>query len=203
MFRFCRRARFSLPQALKLLHITLSTRLVTPSLSLLPAAGSGHPSPPFPLYPLPSTASADDEGPLFFFHPQLYDKFNRPCAILNLRNVKRDEDGELEGLKQVIRVGWEIGRRWLGDSTRRARVGQGKVPEGGTAEAPGASVQMVVMVDLEGAGMSNLEVELLPFFMDLLKNHFPGMVGASESTLAMTRAAHLTDENWGGSIFLR
>lgn len=23
------------------------------------------------------------------------------------------------------------------------------------------------------------EVELLPFFMDLLKNHFPGMVGAS------------------------
>lgn len=25
------------------------------------------------------------------------------------------------------------------------------------------------------------EVELLPFFLDLLKNHFPGMVGASAS----------------------
>lgn len=27
------------------------------------------------------------------------------------------------------------------------------------------------------------EFELLPFFMDLLKNHFPGMVGASKAFL--------------------
>lgn len=28
----------------------------------------------------------------------------------------------------------------------------------------------------------NKEMELLPFFLDLLKCHFPGMVGASESS---------------------
>lgn len=93
-------------------------------------------------------------------------------------------------MKDFIRLGWEVSRRWLSDRSRRLSE---------------PHLQIVVIVDLEGAGMSNLvrqrtlgvpaslpikfpdprdpmlqEVELLPFFMDLLKSHFPGMVGASE-----------------------
>ncbi|KAK0520919.1 hypothetical protein OC834_006856 [Tilletia horrida] len=37
-------------------------------------------------------------------------------------------------------------------------------------------VQMVLACDLDGAGMSNLEIELLPFLLDLLKKHYPGHI---------------------------
>jgi len=37
---------------------------------------------------------------------------------------------------------------------------------------------MVIIFSLQSSGMANLELELLPFLLDLLKNHFPGMVGA-------------------------
>lgn len=126
IFRFCRRARFSVPAALKLLHATLAWRLS--SLSL-----------PATLDPLYATQ------PLFFFHPSLSDKFGRPCAVLNLRLVSRTEDGELEALKEFVRVGWEVGRRWLSDLSAE---------KGGDGDE--VKVQMVVIVDLEGAGMSNL-----------------------------------------------
>ncbi|KAL8280540.1 hypothetical protein RQP46_007188 [Phenoliferia psychrophenolica] len=146
VFRFCRRARFVLPAALKLLHATLTWRLTSSLSTLSPASVS-------PLYLT---------HPLFFFHPSLADRFGRPCAVLNLRHVSRTDDGELDALKEFVRLGWEIGRRWLTDLSKDGEP----------------KLQMVVIVDLEGAGMSNLEVELLPFFMDLLKSHFPGMVGA-------------------------
>ncbi|KAK4701928.1 hypothetical protein P7C70_g4299, partial [Phenoliferia sp. Uapishka_3] len=149
VFRFCRRARFSVPAALKLLHATLTWRLTSSLWTLSPASVS-------PLYLT---------HPLFFFHPSLADRFGRPCAILNLRHVSRTEGGELNALKEFVRLGWEIGRRWLTDLSKECKDGEAKL-------------QIVLIVDLEGAGMSNLEVELLPFFMDLLKNHFPGMVGA-------------------------
>ncbi|GAA5876066.1 hypothetical protein JCM1840_002761 [Sporobolomyces johnsonii] len=152
VFRFCRRARFSHNGALKLLHATLSWRLTSFLRTLTPA----------------SISSLYLTNPLFFFHPSLTDRFGRPCAVLNLRYVQRTEDGGLDALKDLVRLGWETGRRWLTDLSRRGRgEGEGE-----------PTLQMVVIVDLEGAGMSNLEVELLPFFMDLLKNHFPGMVGA-------------------------
>lgn len=141
VFRFCRRARFSLPASLDLLRVTLSYRLATSFLSLAIDTENGNEVP----------------APLFFFHPELFDRFGRPCAILNLREVKRTDDGELEVLKQFIRVGWEIGRRWLGDQSRVGRKGKGKEREGEEGEGKEVvKVQMVVMVDLEGAGMSNL-----------------------------------------------
>lgn len=130
VFRFCRRARFSATASLALLHATLSFRLV--SLSNLS---------PTLLSPLYLTQ------PLFFFHPALHDRFGRPCAVLNLRHVTRTEDGELDGLKEFIRMGWEVGRRWMADSSR--------ADEGDDVPSE-AKVQMVVIVDLEGAGMSNL-----------------------------------------------
>ncbi|GAA5932149.1 hypothetical protein JCM3775_004251 [Rhodotorula graminis] len=150
VFRFCRRARFSPSASLKLLHATVHWRL-TSSLQYLSPANVD------PLYL---------DQPLFFFHPDLVDRFGRPCAVLNLRHVKRTDDGTLDALKDYARLGWEIGRRYLTDLSRRA------------AEGGDPKLQIVVIVDLEGAGMSNLEMELLPFFLDLLRSHFPGMVGA-------------------------
>ncbi|GAA5964478.1 hypothetical protein JCM3765_006295 [Sporobolomyces pararoseus] len=149
VFRFCRRARFSQNQALKLLHATLSWRTSSSIRTLTPAA-------------IPSVYLSN---PLFFFHPELIDRFGRPCAVLNLKHVQRTEDGKLDALKDLSKLGWEIGRRWLSDLSRSRK---GQEP----------TLQMVVIVDLDQAGMSNLEMELLPFFMDLLKSHFPGMVGA-------------------------
>lgn len=83
------------------------------------------------------------------------DKFGRPCAILNLSLVARSEDGGLEGLKEFTRVGWEMGRRWLSDLSNSARKGKGKEKESDN-NIPEVKVQMVVIVDLLGAGMSNL-----------------------------------------------
>ncbi|GAA5879251.1 hypothetical protein JCM16303_003135 [Sporobolomyces ruberrimus] len=149
VFRFCRRARFSTNAALKLLHATLAWRISSSLRTLTPA----------------SVPSVYLSNPLFFFHPELIDRFGRPCAVLNLRYVQRTEDGKLDALKDLSKLGWEIGRKWLSDLSRSRK---GQEP----------TLQMVVIVDLDQAGMSNLEMELLPFFMDLLKSHFPGMVGA-------------------------
>ncbi|GAA5831274.1 hypothetical protein JCM11251_007816 [Rhodosporidiobolus azoricus] len=148
VFRFCRRARFSPTQALKLLHATLRWRL-TSLRTLSPA----------------SVPSVYLTNPLLFFHPTLVDRFGRPAAVLNLRHVQRKADGSLEELKEFVRLFWEVGRRHLTDLSRQA------------GEENDPKLQMVLIVDLDGASLSNLEVELLPFFMDLLKSHFPGMVG--------------------------
>ncbi|TNY24006.1 hypothetical protein DMC30DRAFT_388363 [Rhodotorula diobovata] len=150
VFRFCRRARFSPTAALKLLHATVRWRLTSSLQYLTPAS----------VHPLYLTK------PLFFFHPDLVDRFGRPCAVLNLRHVQRTDDGTLDALKDYARLGWEVGRRYLTDLSRQGQDGDDP------------KLQIVVIVDLEGAGMSNLEMELLPFFLDLLKSHFPGMVGA-------------------------
>jgi len=49
--------------------------------------------------------------------------------------------------------------------------------DGSSDELP-KPLQMVIIFSLQSSGMANLELELLPFLLDLLKNHFPGMVGA-------------------------
>lgn len=122
IFRFLRRARFSRSGALALLRTTLTARL-----SLAPPA----------LQPPNPYASR----PLFFFHHDLHDRFGRPCAVLNLREVRRTPDGLLDSLKEFVRQAWEEGRERLRRKSER---------EGGVF------VQMVLIVDLEGAGMSNL-----------------------------------------------
>ncbi|KAM0788044.1 hypothetical protein ACM66B_006242 [Microbotryomycetes sp. NB124-2] len=152
VFRFCRRARFAVQPSIKLVQATLLWRFKHDSV-----LRKLTPNELDPLY---------TKNALFFFHPQLVDKFGRPCAVINLRHVQRTEDGQLDALKDVIRLGWEVGRRWLTDLSTKAK------------QDSDVKLQIVVIVDLDGAGMSNLEVELLPFFMELLKNHFPGMIGA-------------------------
>jgi hypothetical protein len=98
-------------------------------------------------------------------HPSLLDKFGRPASVINLKHVTRTEDGSLDSLKEYIAFNLEIIRRYLEELSVRDADSK-------------PHVQIVFLLDLAGANLSNLEIELLPFVVDLLKNHFPGMVAA-------------------------
>lgn len=92
----------------------------------------------------PIYTQTDDEGmPLFVLHPRLNDKLGRPAAVLTLRRVQRTDDGSLDALKEFITVSFEACRRYMLDLTEKA-----------PADKP--VLQMVLLVDLEHAGMSNL-----------------------------------------------
>jgi hypothetical protein len=141
IFRFCRRARFIKLKCYELINSTLIYRLNSFILSSIPL-----------ILPI----NINNEDPLFFFHPNLNDKLGRPAAILNLKLVKRNHQGQLDELKDNIRLGWEMGRRYLNDLS----FNQSKLK---------LKIQMVVMVDLQGANMSNL-VRQSPHFALLLLN---------------------------------
>lgn len=145
IFRFLRKAHFDSAIAVDLLGKTLQWRLST-SIDLV------SPSSLDPLY---------SGNPLFYFHPNLHDKFGRYAAVLNLAHVVRPEDNTLEALKEFIAYTLEVARRFLADASKR--------------DESNAHVQIVIILNLEGANFSNFEVEMLPFVVDLLKNHFPGM----------------------------
>ncbi|KAK9893952.1 hypothetical protein P389DRAFT_198683 [Cystobasidium minutum MCA 4210] len=148
LFRFFRKAHFDPVTAAELIDKTLQWRLST-SIDLV------SPSSLDPLY---------SGNPLFYFHPNLHDKFGRYAAVLNLAHVVRPEDNTLESLKEFIAYTLEVARRFLADMSKR--------------DDSNTHVQIVIILNLEGANFSNFEVEMLPFVVDLLKNHFPGMIGA-------------------------
>ncbi|KAH8917759.1 hypothetical protein BT69DRAFT_1286334 [Atractiella rhizophila] len=153
IFRHLRKCKFDLTAALSALRFTLQWRIKSSVDTVVP---------------FPTTEEEEDDihfyvrSPLMFYHPELQDKWGRPCAVINVKQVKRYPEGSLEGLKEFIAFQWELGRRYLSE----------------IAGEDMKVLQMVLIVDLDGAGMSNMEVELLPFFLDLLRSHFPGMVGA-------------------------
>lgn len=111
-----------------------------PALALLSA--TLHARLAFPPPSLSPSSNPYAQTPTFFFHPALSDRFGRPAGVLNLRDVRRAPDGSLDALKEFVRGRWEEGRRLL----------EAK----GKGEAGEACVQMVVIVDLEGAGMANM-----------------------------------------------
>lgn len=70
-------------------------------------------------------------------------------------------------------------RRYISHLYAKATEQSGAVVNtDGGAEELSKPLQMVIVFSLQSSGMANLELELLPFLLDLLKNHFPGMVGA-------------------------
>ena len=149
IYRFLRKAHFDETLTLELLRRTLCWRITT-------AVDLVSPLSLDPIY---------TQRPVFYLHPQIHDALGRPAAILNLRNVNRTEDGTLDSLKEYFAHQLEVTRRYLADLSQ-------KDPHG----AP--KVQIVLMLDLADANLSNLEIELLPYIVDLLKHHYPGMVGA-------------------------
>lgn len=166
IFRFYRRSRYSVPAALTLLNTTLLWRLRT-DLDLL-SLSSLH-----PLYVTPPAPNP----PLFFVHSKWRDIYGRPCGLISLRSVERTAERTLEELKEFIIACMEINRRYIGDLYARAES-KLEGAEGVEDAERSLPLQMVIAIDLAGSGMANLELELLPFLLDLLKNHFPGMVGA-------------------------
>ena len=101
----------------------------------------------------------------------------------------------LNEVKEYIVASMEITRKYLEDVYRKSikeRGGLDAVVETIRGEDSGDDedaameeaerncppLQMSIAFDLASSGMANLELELLPFLLDLLKNHFPGMVGA-------------------------
>lgn len=161
VFRFLRKSKFNPEATIQALHRTLTWRIQA-HLDLLSASTLE------PIY---------TENPVFYFHPDLFDRWGRPCAVLNLRCVRRTEDNSLDSLKEVssgwervrarhgsrnfrgslqfIAFGWEVGRRYLNDLAKGAGAK--------------ARIQLVMVVDLEGAGMSNLVSAAIDSTRSILK----------------------------------
>lgn len=150
LFRFLRKAHFDDIHACELLRRSLKWRLESSIDMVAPS----------------SIDTLYSENPLFYLHPSIRDKFGRPAAVINMQYMIRPEDGSLDSLKEFMAFMLEIARRYLADLSQRDADGN-------------PHIQMVILLDLAGSSLSNLEVEMLPFVMDLLKNHFPGMIGAT------------------------
>jgi len=121
---------------------------------------------------------------LFYFHKT--DKFNRPCAILNLReytkkdqpikknsNQQQNDDDymllppvTIDDVKKFIIFNVEICRRLLLDKRNSSSKKDSMI------------LQYVMLLDLKGAGVSTLDKELVPFAVDLARHHFPGYIGS-------------------------
>ncbi|SPO28749.1 uncharacterized protein UTRI_04627 [Ustilago trichophora] len=158
LFRFFRRSRYDQDQALSLLNATVLWRMRT-DLDLLSLSSLN------PLYVTPPPPNP----PLFWVNSGFRDLYGRPCGVISLRSVERTAENTLDQLKEYIVACMEIMRRYIADLYRSSSSNQ---------DDQATVLQAAIAVDLASSGMANLELELLPFLLDLLKNHVPGMVGA-------------------------
>ncbi|WWC85533.1 uncharacterized protein L201_000397 [Kwoniella dendrophila CBS 6074] len=153
IFRHLRRHRFEEEKTITALLSTLQHRISYTLHSPIPA---------FPPY----TDSA-----LFYVLPlpEHTDRLGRPIAVLTVKEVIRDSDGKLDDLKLYAWWALEMIRRVLRDYWVRGNWSKntnfGKGGEG-----------LCVLVDANGAGYRNMEVELLPTLLSVGHNHFPGMI---------------------------
>ncbi|WWC57804.1 uncharacterized protein I303_100339 [Kwoniella dejecticola CBS 10117] len=153
IFRHLRRHRFDENKTLTALLSTLQQRI---NLSL------HHPIPPFPPY---------TDSPLFFILPlpDHTDRLGRPIAVLTVKEVYRDSDGKLDDLKSYAWWALEMVRRTLRDYWVSGHwSGTKRLGKGGEG--------LCVLVDANGAGYRNMEVELLPTLLSVGHNNFPGMI---------------------------
>ncbi|KAL9931593.1 hypothetical protein V8E36_009590 [Tilletia maclaganii] len=152
-----------------------------------------------------TTEPIANRPPLLWLNDRLLDHYGRPCGVISLRTLERTEERNLENLKEYILASVEIIRRQIAElyakseplpysapetpgnspipdhkltaNNGRGNSGAEESDEDGIAARPRSGpLQMVLACDLEGAGMSNLEIELLPFLLDLLKKHYPGHI---------------------------
>ncbi|KAI9633146.1 uncharacterized protein MKK02DRAFT_18520 [Dioszegia hungarica] len=163
MWRALRRHRYDPDKALAGLLSTLTHRL---SRSLHAAPPSSNPystSALFHILPLPNFAT----------------RKGQPVVLITLREVRRDAQGglgemkewtwwALEMVRRVLKGWWVVGAFPDGHEPhrdlKRSVEGRGYGGEG-----------CVLVIDAEGAGYRNLEVELLPTLLSVGHNHFPGV----------------------------
>ena len=153
VFRFLRRAAFDREKCRAALLKTLQWRLEG-AIDALPQD----------LVHSPFMDATSNGIPLFWMHSQFRDRLGRPCLYVRLQHVERLPEG-LRELKAAIIACFDIMRRYLQYVNHRTRRSK-------------PVLQWVAMVDVTDVGLSNMELEMLPFLIDLMKNHYPGMVGA-------------------------
>jgi len=109
---------------------------------------------------------------LLYIVPHAFDVLGRPVGIFRVRNMIR-ENGEAgtKAIRDLIAFQLEIARKYLWALTME------KWEEFGM-EGNKAITRFVVVVDLEGAGMSNVAANLIPYFIGLLRYHFPLSIAA-------------------------
>lgn len=142
LYRFLRRAKSDIDNTLLTISLCLQWRLTQSIDSLSPTDID-------PIY---------IHEPLLFFHPQLKDKSGRPCAVLNLKHVRRNEDGSLDALKQFIAWSWELARRYMQDINAEPLK---RLLEDDHSSGEPVQLQMSVIVDLKDATLNNLVSFLL------------------------------------------
>ncbi|OLL25150.1 CRAL-TRIO domain-containing protein [Neolecta irregularis DAH-3] len=104
---------------------------------------------------------------LFFIIPHAFDIHGRPVGVLRVRNMIRENgDAGTKAIKDLIAFQLEIARKYMWALTSENWEEFGM-------EASKAITRFVVVVDLEGAGMSNVAANLIPYFIGLLRYHFP------------------------------
>ncbi|PKI84629.1 hypothetical protein MVES1_001667 [Malassezia vespertilionis] len=153
VFRFLRRAKFDDVKARKALYKTVQWR-IEGNIDSLPA-GMLH-----------STYMSDSANgiPLLWLHSRFRDKLGRPALFLRLQHVEAMPNG-LHELKSTIIAAFDVIRRYLRHVNRRSTRNATHV------------LQSVMLLDVSEVGISSLELDMLPFLRDLLKNHYPGTFG--------------------------
>lgn len=91
--------------------------------------------------------------------------------------AKDEGNAGLDECREYIVGCMESVRRYLSHLYAKGTNSSRVIDVHETAAEP-KPLQMSIIFSLQSSGMANLELELLPFLLDLLKNHFPGMVGA-------------------------
>lgn len=152
-FRFARRAGFEMDIARSMLIKTVQWRLEGGIDAL--AQDMLH---------SPYMDATSNGVPLLWGHSRFRDRLGRPCLYVRLQHVERTPDG-LRELKKSVIAALDIMRRYLLRVNRRTKQGD-------------PVIQCVTLIDVMEAGLSNVELDMLPFLIDLLKNHYPGMSGA-------------------------
>lgn len=153
IFRFLRRAGFDKDTARSMLIKTVAWRMEG-AIDALPQD----------LLQSPYMNATSNGIPLFWQHSRFRDKLGRPALYVRLQHVERTPEG-LHELKKTIIASFDVMRRYLLRVNRRTRRGD-------------PVIQCVVLVDVMDAGLANVELDILPFFTDLLKNHYPSLCGA-------------------------
>lgn len=153
IFRFLRRAGFDTDTARSMLLKTIAWRMEG-AIDALPQD----------LLQSPYVNATSNGIPLFWQHSRFRDKLGRPALYVRLQHVERTPEG-LHELKKTIIASFDVMRRYLLRVNQRTRRGD-------------PVIQCIVLVDVMDAGLANVELDMLPFFTDLLKNHYPSICGA-------------------------
>ncbi|PWN17773.1 hypothetical protein BCV69DRAFT_285659 [Microstroma glucosiphilum] len=169
IFRSLRRSGYKPPAAFSLFHSTLRWRLKTDLDSL--SLDSLH-----PLYVSPPKKLR--RPPLLWLNDRFVDTLGRPVALITLRSLERPDEGGLGDVKEYIAACLEVVRRRIAELRPEGSRSADEAQPSASSSSSAPPLQCSFIFDLSSSNSSNFELELLPFLLDLLKNHYPGLVSS-------------------------